>query len=128
MATGKSDDQLIQSDNKLKIGTRSGQFRIGHDCVVSLTSTMSECERTLSRFFSFVSTVSHLAHTHRGSSHESCVCHPCHPHVHEVSVSLRPCSPLLPHALPAALLPPFLALELRGQPAAHSAQSEYGLV
>ena len=55
---------------------------------------MSECERALSRFFSFVSTVSHLAHTHRGSSHESCVCHPCHPHVHEVSVSLRPCSHL----------------------------------
>ena len=28
----------------------------------------------------------------------------------------------------AALLPPLLALEVRGQPAAHSAQSEYGLV
>ena len=36
MATGKSDDQLIQPDNKLKIGTRSGKFRIGHDCVVTL--------------------------------------------------------------------------------------------
>ena len=36
MATGKSDDQLIQPDNKLKIGTRSGTFRIGHDCVVTL--------------------------------------------------------------------------------------------
>ena len=47
---------------------------------------MSECERALSRFFSIVSTLSHRhAHTHRGSSHESCVCHPCHPHVHEVS-------------------------------------------
>ena len=33
MATGKSDDQLIQPDNKLKIGTRSGKFRIGHDYV-----------------------------------------------------------------------------------------------
>ena len=91
---------------------------------------MSECERALSCFFlSCLSAQCHIiAHTHRGSSHESCVCHPCHPHVHEVSVSLRPCSPLLPHAPPAALLPPLLALEARGQPAAHSAQSEYGLV
>ena len=36
MATGKSNDQLIQTDNKLKIGTRSGKFRFGHDCVVTL--------------------------------------------------------------------------------------------
>ena len=36
MATGKSDDQLTQPDNKLKIGTRSGKFRIGHDCVITL--------------------------------------------------------------------------------------------
>ena len=26
MATGKSDDELIQSDNKMRIGTRSGQI------------------------------------------------------------------------------------------------------
>ena len=36
MATGKSDDELIQLDNKMKIGTRSGKFRTGHDCVVTL--------------------------------------------------------------------------------------------
>ena len=29
--TGKSDDQIIQPDNKLIIGTKSGKFRIGHD-------------------------------------------------------------------------------------------------
>ena len=27
MATWKSDDELIQHDNKLRIGTRSGKFR-----------------------------------------------------------------------------------------------------
>ena len=27
MATGKSDDELIQPDNKMRIGTRSGKFR-----------------------------------------------------------------------------------------------------
>ena len=26
MATGKSDDELIQSDTKMRIGTRSGKF------------------------------------------------------------------------------------------------------
>ena len=26
MATGKSDHELIQSDNKMSIGTRSGKF------------------------------------------------------------------------------------------------------
>ena len=26
MATGKSDDELIQLDNKMRIGTRSGKF------------------------------------------------------------------------------------------------------
>ena len=36
MATGKSDDQLIQPDNKLINGTKSGKFRVGHDCVVIL--------------------------------------------------------------------------------------------
>ena len=36
MATGKSDDQIIQPYNKLTIGTKSGKFRIGHDCVVIL--------------------------------------------------------------------------------------------
>ena len=27
MATGKSDDELIQLDDKMRIGTRSGKFR-----------------------------------------------------------------------------------------------------
>ena len=36
MATRKSDDQIIQPDNKLIIGTISGKFRNGHDCVVTL--------------------------------------------------------------------------------------------
>ena len=48
--------------------------------------------------------------------------------VHEVSDSLRPCSPLLPHAPPVALLPLLPALEARRlQPAAHSAQRQNGL-
>ena len=29
MATGKSDDELIQLDNKMRIWTRSGKFRKG---------------------------------------------------------------------------------------------------
>ena len=47
MATTKSDDQIMQPDNKLEletsvnwdqgeIETKSGKFRIGHDCVVTL--------------------------------------------------------------------------------------------
>ena len=28
IATGKSDDELIQLDNKMRIGTRSGKFKI----------------------------------------------------------------------------------------------------
>ena len=92
----------------------------------SPTSTMSECERALSRVFSFVSTLSHRhAHTHRGSSHESCVCHPCHPHVHEVSVSPRPCSHFVLYAFLAALFPLLPALEARRlQHAAHCAHRE----
>ena len=50
----------------------------------SLTSTLTtrtpECECALYCFFSFVCTSSHRAHS-RGSSQDSCVCHPCHPHV-----------------------------------------------
>ena len=48
--------------------------------------------------------------------------------VHEVSLSLRLCSPFLLHALPTALLPFPLVLEARGQLVAHSAEREYGLV
>ena len=47
MATGKSDDQLIQPDNKLKIGTRSGKFRIGHDCVVTLHDANTNDDMTI---------------------------------------------------------------------------------
>ena len=50
MATGKRDDQLIQYDNKLElgtsyklkywdqdeIGTKNGKLRIGHECVVTM--------------------------------------------------------------------------------------------
>ena len=32
----KSDDELIQPDNKLRIGTKSGKSRIGHECVVTM--------------------------------------------------------------------------------------------
>ena len=33
MATGKSNDELIQSDNKMRIRTRSGKSRIIHGLV-----------------------------------------------------------------------------------------------
>ena len=56
--------------------------------------------------------MSHLTHTHLGSSRESCACHASHPHVHEVSDCLRLCSLLLPHASPVALLPLLPALEV----------------
>ena len=37
MATGRSDDEQIQPDNKLRIGSRRGEFRIvDHDCVVTM--------------------------------------------------------------------------------------------
>ena len=43
IATGKSDDQLIQPDNKLKLGTSCNWDQVeigtksgGHDCVVTL--------------------------------------------------------------------------------------------
>ena len=32
MATGKSDDELMQLDNKMRIGTRSGKSRIVYEC------------------------------------------------------------------------------------------------
>ena len=47
MATRKSDDQIIQPDNKLKIGTRSGKFRIGHDCVVTLHDANTNDDMTI---------------------------------------------------------------------------------
>ena len=51
MATGKSDDQLIQPDNKLKIGTRSGKLRIGHDCVVTMHDAYTNDNMTTSTDF-----------------------------------------------------------------------------
>ena len=85
MVTGKSDGQLTQYDCKLELGTswkwdqdknvtKTGKVDIGHDCdactnddmTLSLTTRTPECECALSCFFSLVSTVSHLAHTHRG--------------------------------------------------------------
>ena len=99
---------------------------------LSLTSTLTtrtlECECALSCFFSFVSTVSHLAHSPWLKSWVLCLSSISSTCAHEVSDSLRPCSPLLPQALPVALLPLLPALEVRRQPAAHSAQREYGLV
>ena len=43
MSTGKSDDELIQSDNKMRIGTRSGKFMIviEHDFLVTKHDTDS---------------------------------------------------------------------------------------
>ena len=91
----------------------------------SLTSTLSERERALFRFFLCVSTL-HLAHTHRGSSNESFIPSTCSCSCKRFS-SL--CSPFLLHAFPAALFPLPPSLEDRGlQPAAHSTQREYGLV
>ena len=86
---------------------------------ISLTST-SDCERALFRFFLCVCT-SHLAHTHRGSRNESFIPSTCSCSCERFS---SPCSPLLLHALLAALLPLLPALEVRRQPA-HSAQREW---
>ena len=90
---------------------------------LSLTSTLSERERALFRFFLCVST-SHLAHTHRGSINESFIPSTCSCSCERFS-SL--CSLFLLHELLAALLPFPPALEVRRQPA-HSVQREYGLV
>ena len=94
----------------------------------TLTTRTPECECALSCFFSFVCTSSHRAHSPWLKSWVLCLSSMSSTCVHEVSDSLRPCSPLLPHAPPVALLPLLPALEARGQPAAHSAQREYGLV
>ena len=47
MATGKSDDQIIQPDNKLIFGTKSGKFRIGYDCVVTLHDAYTNDDMTI---------------------------------------------------------------------------------
>ena len=47
MATGKSDDQFIQPDNKLKLGPKSGKVRIGHDCVVTLHDAYTNDDMTI---------------------------------------------------------------------------------
>ena len=84
---------------------------------------MTQHERALSS--SFLSVQRH-AHTHRGSSNESFIPSTCPCPCERFS---SPSSPLLLHALPAALLPFPHALEVRRlQPAAHSAQRGYGLV
>ena len=147
MATGKGDDQLIQYDNQLELGT-SYKSKLGPrwnwdkkwtlamnawwQCMTRTpmttwplpqTSTLSERERALSG--SFLSVHRH-AHTHRGSSNESFIPSTCPCSCERFS---SPCSPLLLHALPAALPPLPPALEVRRlQPAAHSAQRGYGLV
>ena len=69
------------------------------------------------------------AHAPHGSSRESCVHLSSHPHaLRKWATLFRLWSPLLPHAPPVAILPLLPALEARRQPAAHSAQREYGLV
>ena len=129
--------KLIQPDNKLKLGPKVENWELSMiawwHCTMrtpmttwplSLTSTLSERECALFRFFLCVST-SHLAHTHRGSSNESFTPSTCPCSCERFS---SPCSPLLLHALPAALLPFPPALEVRRlQPTAHSAQRKYGL-
>ena len=47
MVTGKSDDQIIQPDNKLILGTKSGKFRIGHYCVVTLHDAHTNDDMTI---------------------------------------------------------------------------------
>ena len=90
---------------------------------LSLTSTLSERSAHCS-VSSFVLARHIIAHTHRGSSNESFIPSTCPCSCERFS---SPCSHLLLHALPAALLPFPPALEVRRQPA-HSAQREYGLV
>ena len=69
------------------------------------------------------------AHAPHGSSRESCVHLSSHPHsLMKWATLIRLWSPLSLHAPPVALLPLLPALEARWQPAARSAQWEYGLV
>ena len=46
MATGRSDDQIIQPDNKL-IRVQKWKFRIGHDCVVTLHDANTDDDMTI---------------------------------------------------------------------------------
>ena len=59
MATGKSDDQLIQPDNKLELGTSyklklRPKVDIGHDCVVTLHDAHTNDNMTTSIDFHIV--------------------------------------------------------------------------
>ena len=134
-----------------KNGTKSGKLRIGHDCVVLHDADSNDntpwlrgtarCEHQwqhdhFHRLPQWLSMSAHclvlsclyIVTRTRTVAKEMSLSH--HPHVHVlVSVSPRPCSPFLFHALPDALLPFPPALEVcRLQPAAHSAQRGYGLV
>ena len=98
MAIGKSDDELIQLDNKMRIWTRSGKFRKSgksrivyglvtkhdsdandniHDCVALHDANTNDHfhwhphERSAHSLIFLLSTASPHLHTHRGSSVES---------------------------------------------------------
>ena len=142
MATGKSDDQFIQFNEKLKlgpveIGTNSEKLRHWP----WLRGNIARCEHlawcvcanddmTIIVYFHIDNTntwvsVSHLAHIHCGSSHKSCDWLMSLTCVHEVSDFLRFCSLLL-HALLVTLFPLVIALEIRRLFVAHTAQRECG--
>ena len=149
MATGKSDDGLIQRDNKMRIWTRSGKFRKVENPELSMAwwQSMTRTPMTTSmiawhctmRTPLTTSTDIHMS----VSAHSlvlSCLCiictrtvaqdvwdFSCHLHGHDhVSGSPRLDSPFLFLALLHVpyLLPP--VSEVRGKPA-HSAKREYGL-
>ena len=45
MATGKSDDELIQLDNKMRIGTRSGEIqKSGKSRIVYALETLHDAD------------------------------------------------------------------------------------
>ena len=121
------------------------EFRIGHDCVVTLHDEDTNDDMTIItdfhivhintntwvwvRIVLFLLVCQHIV-TSRTLTvvHVLCLSSISSTCAHEVSDSLRFCSLLLPHAPPVAFLPLLPALEGRRVPAAHSEQREYGFV
>ena len=134
MASGKSDDELTQPELGQEV--ENSEQWIEHDCVVTLHDAYTNDNMTIdtdfhndwawarSVWFFLVCTSSHT----RTVAQEMSLSHQPHVHVH-VSVSPRLALPFVFPALPAALLPLPLALEVRRlpEPAVHSTRRVYGL-
>ena len=148
MATGKSDDQIIQLDNKFTIGLKV-RIQFGTLCMRGDVARSRYPHQWRHDHWHWLP---HRAHQHEHLSAPCPVflvcqhivtlrtltvaqvvslvftCHPIHMRSWSERLSFDFALHFLPHAPPVALLPLLPAFEARRQLAAHSAQREYGLV